>query len=137
MAEMNELIQVESDGTISFGNYTLESKAKLDNFDVNGDILKVKTYKDITKLESNDLLVYESVPGTTVTNFEKKEDKVSFSVEGLAGAQITLGLEPDAEYEIFVNAESVGVMSTNLGGKLSLSVDITENEAVSISVNKR
>lgn len=137
MAEMNELIQVESDGTISFGNYTLESKAKLDNFDVNGDILKVKTYKDITKLESNDLLVYESVPGTTVTNFEKKEDKVSFSVEGLAGAQITLGLEPDAEYEIFVNAESVGVMSTNLGGKLSLSVDITENEAVFISVNKR
>lgn len=137
MAEIRELIQVESNGTISFGDYTLETKAKLNNFDVNGNIFKVKTYKDITKLECNDVFVYESVPGTAVTNFDKGEDKVSFAVKGLEGAQITLGLEPETEYEIFVNEESVGVMSTNLGGKLSLSVEIAETEAVSISVNKR
>lgn len=137
MAEKKELIQVESNGTISFGDYMLEAKAKLNDFHVDGNVFKVKTYKDITKLECNDVFVYESVPGTAVTNFDKTESKVCFSVEGMSGAQITLGLEPETEYEIFVNEESVGVMSTNLGGKLSLSVEIAETEAVSISVNKR
>ena len=136
MAALNELIRVESNGTISFGDYTLGAKAKL-TFPHEGNSYKVKTYKDITKLECNDLFVYESVPGTAVWNFAKAEESVSFSVEGTEGAQITLGLEPDTEYEVLVNEESVGVMSTNLGGKLSLSVEITENEAVAISVTKR
>ncbi|MBQ6843845.1 MAG: endosialidase [Agathobacter sp.] len=137
MAEIRELIQVESDGTISFGDYTLSAKAKLDNFNVDGKIYKVKTYKDITKLECNDVFVYESVPGTAVTNFTIQENQVSFTVNGVAGAQITLGLEPETEYEIFVGGESVGVMNTNLGGKLSLSVEITETDGVSILVNKK
>lgn len=137
MAEIRELIQVESNGTISFGDYTLETKAKLNNFDVNGDIFKVKTYKDITRLECNEVFVYESVPGTAVSNFEKTEEKVSFIVKGVDGAQITLGLEPETAYEIFVGGESVGVMNTNLGGKLSLSVEITETDGVSILVNKK
>ena len=137
MAEIRELIQVESDGTLSFGDYTLDAKAKLDGFDVDGKIYKVKTYKDITRLKCNDAFVYESVPGTTVTSFAKEEDKVSLIVKGIAGAQITLGLEPETEYEIFVDGESVGVMNTNLGGKLSLSVEVTEADGVSILVNKK
>ena len=137
MAEIRELIQVESNGTISFGDYTLETKTKLDNFNVNGNVFKVKTYKDITKLECNDIFVYESVPGTAVSNFEKGEEKVSFSVKGIAGAQITLGLEQDVAYEIFVGDESVGIMDTNRGGKLSFSVDVSETEELSISVNKK
>ena len=78
MAEIRELIQVGSNGTINFGDYTLETKAKLDNFDVDGNVFKVKTYKDITKLECNDLFVYESVPGTAVDDFAKGEENVSF-----------------------------------------------------------
>lgn len=137
MSGINELIRVEADGTMSFGNYALDMKAKLDNFVYNGATYKVKTYKDITKLECNDIFVYESVPGTTVYGFAKEEDKVLFRVEGVEGAQITLGLEPETEYEISVEGESVGTMSTNLGGKLSLSVEMEEEKAVSISVNKR
>lgn len=137
MAVISELIRVETDGTLSFGDYTLGAKAKLDNFNHNGTIYKVKTYKDITKLEGNDIFVYESVPGTAVSNFNKEEDKVSFQVEGMEGAQITLGLEPETEYEINVDGESVGVMSTNLGGKLSLSVEVEAEKAVAISVNKK
>ena len=137
MTVINELLRVETDGTISFGDYTLDAKAKLDNFAHNGDIYKVKTYKDITKLECNDIFVYESVPGTAVLNFKKEEGKVSFSVEGMEGAQITLGLEPETEYEISVDGESVGAMSTNLGGKLSLSVEIEAEKVVSIVVNKK
>lgn len=137
MAVISELIRVESDGTISFGDYTLSAKAKLDNFKHNGGSYKVKTYKDITKLECNDMFVYESVPGTAVSNFDKKEDGVSFVVEGPEDAQITLELEADSEYEITINGESVGAMSTNLGGKLSLSVELEGNAAVSIAVEKR
>ena len=137
MAVISELIRVESNGTISFGDYTLSAKAKLDNFNVEGDIFKVKTYKDITKLECNEIFVYESVPGTAVTNYQKTEAQVSFMVEGLEGAQITLGLEPETEYEILVNEESIGVMSTNLGGKLSLSVEMAEAEAVAILIKKK
>lgn len=134
---VKELLRVETDGTISFGDYTLEAKAKLDNFSHNGAVYKVKTYKDITKLECNDLFVYESVPGTAVYNFKKEEGEVSFAVEGVEGAQITLGLEPEAEYEIIVDNEPAGVMSTNLGGKLSLSVEVETENKVAISVKRR
>ena len=137
MAVVSELLRVEADGTISFGDYTLHTKAKLDNFNHNDAIYKVKTYKDITKLECNDVFVYESVPGTAVFNFNKEEGKVSFSASGMEGAQITLGLEPEAEYEVTVDGESVGTMNTNLGGKLSLSVEIEAENQVSIVVEKK
>ena len=134
---VKELLRVETDGTISFGDYTLDAKAKLDNFSHNEALYKVKTYKDITKLECNDLFVYESVPGTAVYNFKKEEGEVSFAVEGVEGAQITLGLEPEAENEIIVDNEPAGVMSTNLGGKLSLSVEVETENKVAISVKRR
>ena len=134
---VKELLRVETDGTISFGDYTLDAKAKLDNFSLNEALYKVKTNKDITKLESNDLIVYESVPGTAVYYFKKEEGEVSFAVEGVEGAQITLGLEPEAEYEIIVDNEPAGVMSTNLGGKLSLSVEVETENKVAISVKRR
>ena len=137
MAVISELIRSEADGTISFGDYSLSAKAKLDNFEHQGDIYKVKTCKEITKLERNGMFVYESVPGTTVNNFKALENKVSFSVEGQEDAQITLELEAEAEYEIIVNEESAGVMKTNLGGKLSLSVELEGVDAASISVIKK
>lgn len=137
MAGVSELIRVEADGTISFGDYTLVAKAKLDNFIHEGVTYKVKTYKDITKLECNEVFAYESVPGTAVLNFKKEEDSVSFVAEGSESAQITLGLEPETEYEITVDDTSAGVMSTNLGGKLSLSVEIEEEKTVSILIKKK
>ena len=137
MAVIKELIRVESNGTISFGDYTLDAKAKLDNFEVGGALYKVKTYKDITKLECNDVFVYESVPGTAVLGFDKKETEVTFEVEGTEGAQITLGLDAETEYEIVINGESVGTMVTNLGGKISFSVELEEGATASVSVSKK
>ena len=137
MAVIKDLIQVESNGTISFGDYTLDAKAKLDNFEVGGAFYKVKTYKDITKLECNDVFVYESVPGTAVFGFGKNDTNVTFKVEGTEGAQITLGLEPETEYEIVINGESVGAMTTNLGGKLSFSVELEQDASASVSVSKK
>ncbi len=138
MAVINELIRGEADGSISFGDYTLNEKAKLNNFQHNGGSYKVKTYKDITKLECNDVFVYESVPGTAVNGFEKADDKVTFAVEGPEDTQITLELEPETEYEVVIDGEVVGNMTTNLGGKLSMSVELAGgSEPVLITVTKR
>lgn len=137
MAAVTELIRSESDGSISFGDYTLAEKAKLDDFSHDGDVYKVKTFKEITKLEKNGMFVYESVPGTAVNNFRASENKVTFNVEGAEDAQLTLGLEEDAEYEIFVDGESAGVVKTNLGGKLSASVELEGVDCVAVSVEKK
>ena len=42
MAVISELLRSEEDGTISFGDYTLSTKAKLDNFEHQGDLYKVR-----------------------------------------------------------------------------------------------
>ncbi len=137
MAAISELIRKEDNGSISFGDYTLDSKAKLDNFEFNGDIYKVKTFKEITKLERNGVFVYESVPGTAVNDYKEDEKLVEFTVDGPEDAQITLELEEDNEYEISINGESAGIMKTNLGGKLSLSVELQDAESVAIKVEKK
>lgn len=137
MAVISELIRAEENGTLSFGDYSLASKAKKEAFEHNGEVYRVKTYKDITKLEKDGFFVYESVPGTAVTCFDKKEDVVEFFVNGFGDAQITLELEAETEYEISIDGESVGIMKTNLGGKLSLSVELEETKTVSIKVEKR
>ena len=58
MAVISELIRTEADGTISFGNYELDQKTKVSDFEHKGDLYKVKTFKEITKLELNGMFVY-------------------------------------------------------------------------------
>lgn len=134
MAVVEELIRSEADGTISFGNHKLEKKAKVEDYQHAGDLLKVKTYKEITKLEKNGMFLYESVPGTSVLNFAEKEDGVEFIVEGDEDAQITIGLTDDRAYEVFVDGQSIGAIKTGFGGKLSLSVEIGAADEVPVKV---
>ena len=77
MAAVKELLRAEADGTLSFGDFTLGSKTKKDNFEFEGDIYKVKTFSEITKLEKNGMFVYESVPGSSVEEFRETADEVS------------------------------------------------------------
>ena len=135
MAVVEQLLRTESDGTISFGNYELQEKKKLDNYEHEGNILKVKTFKDITKLEQNEMFLYESVPGTAVAHFKESEGGVSFEVDGPGDAQITVGLEDNAEYHVLVDGKSVGPMKTGVGGKLSLSVSLG-NTPVKVDIHK-
>ena len=135
MATISELIRSEADGTISFGDYTLGAKAKLDNFEHQGDIYKVKTFSEITKLERNGMFVYESVPGTAVMNLKATDTGLTFQVEGPEDAQITVGLEDEAEYDITIDGADAGKMKTNLGGKLSLSVELGDHP-VDVKVTK-
>ena len=136
MATISELIRSEADGTISFGDYTLGAKAKLDNFEHQGDIYKVKTFSEITKLERNGMFVYESVPGTAVEHYEVSEDVISFKVSGTGDAQITLELEPDTDYIVYMNDMNVGDMKTNLSAKLSVSAELGK-ESVEIKVVRK
>lgn len=136
MAVVEELLRAEDGGAISFGNHKLEQKAKLENFEYGGDLLKVKTFKTMTKLEKNGMFVYESVPGTSVTDFMETENGIEFDVEGDEDAQLTVGLQDDTEYEVFINNESIGKMRTNLGGKLNLSVELAGFAEVNVKIVK-
>ena len=120
MAVVKELIRTEENGTISFGDYEKNQKSKVSDYPHQGDMYKVKTFKEITKLERNGMFVYESVPGTAV--FED--------------AQITVELEAEAQYEVYLDGASTGKMETNLGGKLSFSVELGNGSAVDVKIVK-
>ena len=131
-----ELLRAEQDGTLSFGDYTLDKKTKLDNYEFEGDIYKVKTFSEITKLERNGMFVYESVPGSSVEGFKATECEVNFKVSASEDLQFTLELEPESEYEVLIGGESAGKMMTNLSGKLSVSVELAGDESVDVKVVK-
>ncbi len=128
MAENSALIYSGDGGSLGFGNYRLSEKSKLSDFEHMGDSYKVKTFKEITKLERNDLFVYESVPGTTVHAFMTSGGEVSFIVEGYEDTQITLGLEPEVAYDVMIDGVFAGKEKTNLGGKFVFSVDLSDGE---------
>ena len=145
MSVVKELIRTEADGGISFGDYELAAKAKKSDFEHRGDLYKVKTFKEITKLERNGLFVYESVPGTTVldmkigtavTDLNVFDDGMTFKVEGPEDAQITVEMEAETEYKVLLDGVNVGHMTTNLGGKLSFSVELEKAEDVAVEIVK-
>ncbi|MCD8015821.1 MAG: endosialidase [Lachnospiraceae bacterium] len=136
MSGILELICTEEDGTLSFGNYELAEKAKKSDFEHDGDLYKVKTFADITKLERNGMLVYESVPGTAVHNFHATGNGVSFDVEAKGTVQIILGMEEDAEYKVYIQDVNVGTVKTSMGGKLVLSVDTGAEGAAAVKAVK-
>lgn len=123
MAVVQEIIRVEEDGTLSFGNYELKEKTKVLDFEVEGRLYKAKTFSEVTKLKRDGALVYESLPGTAVHNFKVTDGGVSFKVEGVESSQITLELEPETEYKYIVNDVTVDNVKSTVSGKLSFSVD--------------
>ncbi|HIS25875.1 MAG TPA: endosialidase [Candidatus Pullilachnospira intestinigallinarum] len=136
MATIKELIRTEAAGGLSFGNYELDTKSKLSDFEYNGDLYKVKTFRELTRLERNEMFVYESVPGTTVLDMKLGGNGMVFFVEGMENTQITVELEPDTEYKVIVDDMNLGNMKTNLGGKLSFSVDLNPGTAVKAEIEK-
>jgi len=136
MSVINELLRAEADGSLSFGNYQLESKTKLDGFEHQGDIYKVKTFKDITRLEKNDTFLFESVPGTVVTDLIYNPEGVCFTIEGPEDTQVTLDLTEDAEYAIYIGDDEIGRIKTNLSGKLSFSIGLEELKEAKVRIIK-
>lgn len=136
MAAIKNLIQTEADGSLSFGDYELSTKKKLSDFEHEGNLYKVKTYSEITRLERNEMFVYESVPGTAVSNLRYLENGMEFVVEGPKDAQITVEGESGTYYDVFLNGEKRASQKTNLGGKLSFSVELANEGAVAVRIEK-
>lgn len=136
MAVVEQLIRVENDGNLSFGNYRLAQKTKVEDFSYQEASYKVKTFSGITKLEKDGTFVYESVPGTSVNEFHMDENGVEFVVSGSEDAQLTVGLLEDTTYTVFVGGEKVGEMKTIMGGKLSISVELNEGTDVPVKIVK-
>ncbi len=137
MSVVAELFRGEPDGKVSFGDYTLTKKTKKEDVEFAGDLYKVKTFYEITKLERNGLFVYESVPGTAVTDFAERENGVSFTVCGNKDAEITVQLAEQSQYVITFNGEQHGLMETGRSGKLSIGVALDEGTPVQVSIEKR
>ncbi|WP_373844266.1 endosialidase [Bacteroides heparinolyticus] len=133
---MKELIFAE-EGKLQFGDYRLQEKAKQEDFAFGGDLYKVKTFYEITKLERNGLLAYESVPGSTVRDFEQDGQGLRFRAESLGSVQLSLGLEEDREYEVFADEKPLGLMKTNRSGKLVLSLEFEEGKPIALRFMKR
>lgn len=136
MAVVKELIRCEADGTLSFGDYTLDAKTKKEDFEYQGDSYKVKTYNEITKLEKNGEFVYESVPGTAVENFKATEEEITFAVTGVASAMITVGAEADSDYVVYVNDVNIGDMKTGISAKVNISTELGEEKTMVRVVRK-
>ena len=136
MSVVEELIRKEDNGSLSFGNYLLDTKTKKADFEYQGDLYKVKTFKEITKLEKNGLFVYESVPGSAVTYFKNDGEEISFTVEAAGDLGFTLELEPSQEYKVLLEGVELGKMKTNLGGKLNVSIELDEGKKAAVKVIK-
>ena len=134
MSVVKDLITENADGSVSFGDYELDTKAKKSDFEVRGDRYKVKTFRESTRLECNDALVYESEPGTAVHDFVRTEEGVSFRVECPQDCQVVLGLTDEATYRVVVDGRDTGMMGTGRGGQLVLSVEVGESGSTKIEV---
>ena len=137
MSVVKELFRGEQGGSISFGDYSLNQKTKKEDIEFGGDLYKVKTFYEITKLEKNGAFVYESVPGTAVENFAVMEDGASFKVCGYRDCEITVELEESTQYLITFNGEQHGLMETNRSGKLSIGLELEEGKEVEVVIKKR
>ena len=135
MAAVKELLRTEANNTLSFGDYTLDTKAKVEDYEFNGNLYKVKTFNEITKLERDGAFVYESVPGTAVTEFKAVDGGVEFNVSGDKDAEVTIELSENTEYEVNVGGRA-NKMTTGISGKLSFSVNLEGEGDVKVVISK-
>lgn len=129
-----EIISTMENGKLSFGDYSLAEKQKKEDFPHCGDLYKIKTYNTMTKLEKNGLFLFESVPGTNVSNFEENDKGMFFSIESDKDAQVTVGLAENTEYDVAVDKKSIGKIKSNGSGKISFGIELQAGEKKEISI---
>jgi len=136
MASIKELLRAEENDTLSFGDYDLETKTKLSDFQFQGNTYKVKTFKEITRLEKNGGVAYESVPGSAVHGYRETDRVIAFEVEAPDDVQITIEVEPEKDYKVLVDDTNIGKIRSSLSGKISFSVELNPGEIAKVQINK-
>ena len=126
MAVIREGIAINTDGSISFGNYEAKEKIKVNDFEHQGALYSLRTHKDVTRLEKNNDLLFEAVPGAAVHNFQLDEKSCEFEIEGAGSCQVTICLEPQAEYMLTIAEESPISLQTNkASGKINCGMTLS------------
>ena len=119
------------------GNYDLPTKGKVSDYVFDGDVYKVKTFHDITRLEKNETFAYESTPGTVVTDYKETEDTLSFIVNGFQDTQIIVAVEDDTEYQVSVDDAVIENYETNLSGKIVISLELEPGCVKKVQICKK
>ena len=127
-------IRANGDGSISFGDYAAKEKIKVNEFEFNGDVYRLKTHAEVTRLEKNGGLYLETVPGAVIHGLLASPAGLSFRAEGAGDTHITINLEPLADYDLSVGGESRGTMNTGSSGKFIFSVSLS-GEAAEIAIS--
>ena len=134
MSVIKEILKAEND-YLYFGNYLAQEKQKLEDFIFNNNKYKVKTHNELTRLEKNDNMLLETIPGSAIHKFIMDDKIISFEAEGFENTQITLGLEPDQTYELKINDVLINRSKSNPFGKFSFSVTLSDKPQ-SIKIKK-
>ncbi len=124
MGKKYDVIKINEDQTLTFGNYEVIEKQKVADFEYKGETLAVKTHKDVTVLKSNDKLVIETVPGTVVENFNIEESDISFNITGYKQTIVTIEVEPEVEYNLYIDGVKSDILTSKPSGKVSISLDV-------------
>ena len=125
MAVISEIIVANPGGSLSFGDYSVSEKKKVNDYEVDGDIYKIKTHDQVTRLEKNGKLFLETVPGATIHNLSMDDRLVCFEAEGRDDTMITLELEPEMGYVMRIDGKEVGDIVSSMSGKVNFSMELT------------
>lgn len=132
---MANILKINDDKTFDFGNY--ENKDKLKEAIIHNELdYKVKTHSDITRLERDELMIYESVPGTNVRNFSYTSSKIKFNVSGYSHTSIIIGVNQDSVFNLTVDNVDEGEAIFVAKGKLNINLNLENNEEVSVELTK-
>jgi len=121
-------ITIENESTLSFGNYIVKEKIKVNDFEFKGNIYSLRSHNKVTRLEKNGELLLEAVPGAFIQNFYLDENLCSFNIEAPSSVQLTLGLLPAVNYNKIIKEDGTKIkVETSATGKLSFSVSLNDN----------
>lgn len=132
---MKKLIEINEQSNLNFGDYTLSEKSK-ENIIYNEYEYKLKTFKDVTRLERDELLIYESVPGTYVENFSYKSDEISFMVSGNDTASIIIGVNQDSNFSLTIDDKFYPETVCISPGKLNINLNFNKENKVKVVLTK-
>ena len=68
--------------------------------------------------------------------YKETERQIAFETEAADDLQITLEVEPEKEYKVFVNDTNIGKLKSSLGGKISFSIELDAGETAKVQVVK-
>ncbi len=129
-----QLISINND-TLTFGAPAETEKQKLKGFEAFGNVYNVKSYNEATRLEMNDSVIIETVPGTQVSDFKYEKCSASFSVSGEASTQITLRLEEKKDYKVIIDGVNTGNINSGSSGKVIFSADLKNSTSTVLVEN--